>query len=400
MAAPPIVALEIGTSKIVALVGETREDNYIMITGTGECPSKGIRKGEIVDVNNASACVRRALDMAEENGKVSIREVVLAISGVHVQSMSNRGTVPILSKDGIIGEDDVEQVREVAKAVNLPTDREILHSLDQYYSLDDQDRVMKPEGMSGARLSHDMLVLHCVRSRLETSIRLVQSLSVDVDDVVFSGLCSGMSVLTPEHKRGGVVVVDLGGGATDYMAYASNVPAAAGVLGVGGDHVTNDIAMAFNISTSQAERLKRESGCATTGTVNRSQRLSMAPEVGFPGRSVNLSSLHSVIHARMEESLTIVRDRLSKEQALHHLGVGVVLTGGGAHLKGVVDLTEEIFQLPCEIGRPRGVTGVATVTDGPEYATCSGLVQYGFKAYSEKKRKPLFKQWLSSFVGG
>lgn len=388
MALPPIVALEIGTSKVIALVGEMREDSYIMITGVGECASRGVRKGEVTDVEAVTACVRTAMEGAEESGNVAIREVLLAISGAHVLSACNRGSVPVMNREGVIGADDVEQVRDVARAINLPGDREIIHSLSQHYTIDDQDRVVRPDGMMGARLTHEMLIVHVLRSRMETAVRIVQGLPMEVGDVVFGGLCSALAVMTPEQRKSGCVVIDMGAGTTDYMAYTGGVPAAAGVIGVGGDHITNDIAMAFNISSAQAERLKRESASALTGGVGRAQRVSLPPEVGFTSRSVPMGALNTVVHARVEETLSIVRGRLDRDGVLGHVGA-VVMTGGGARLRGLCELAEQILGKPCDVGRPRGVTGAAAVTDGPEYATCSGLVQYGFKEHSERRHEPL-----------
>ncbi len=234
MAAPPVVALEIGTSKTMALVGELREDNYIMITGSGETVSKGVRKGDVIDVDGAAESVKAALEMAEEIGKVTIRQVYLSFAGGHIQSLTNRGTVPIVSRDRVISDEDVAQVCQVARAVSLSQEREIFHSLSQQFEIDDHERVMRPEGMAGARLSHDMLILHCLRNRLETTVRMVRSIPIHVEDVVFSGLCSALAVLTPEQKKSGVVAVDLGAGKTDYVVYAGNVAVSAGVVAVGG----------------------------------------------------------------------------------------------------------------------------------------------------------------------
>ena len=233
MALPPVVAVEIGTSKTIALVGEMRDDGHVMVTGMGEQTSMGVRKGEIIDFENAVTGVRAALEKAEENGSVSIRQVYLAVSGGHIQSVVNRGLVPVGDKDGEVMDEDIEQVMNVARAVSLPPEREMLHTICQNFCIDDQERVVKPEGMAGARLSLDMLVLHGLRTRLHNTVRVVRSVPVDILDVAFSGLCSALSVLTPEQKQGGVVVIDLGGGITDYLAYSDGVVAGAGALAVG-----------------------------------------------------------------------------------------------------------------------------------------------------------------------
>jgi cell division protein FtsA len=287
--------------------------------------------------------------------------------------------VPVLDREQGITKEDIEQVMEVARAVNLPPDREILHTVCQHFRIDNQEKVLKPEGLEGAKLSVDMLVLHGVRARLNNTVRVAHRIPVRVQDVVFSGLCSALAVLTPDQKKSGVVCIDCGGGTTDYLAYSGGVVAAAGSLGLGGDHVTNDIATAFNIPSANAEVLKRQSGCAVVKVASPAQRTSLPPEVGFPGRSVSLRALHTVIHARTDEILGTVKKRLEKDGVLPHIGAGVVLTGGGAHLKGLAELGQRLFGLPCAVGRPRNMTGLATPTEGPEYATCSGLVQYGFR---------------------
>ncbi len=398
MAIAPIVALEIGTSKVIALVAEMREDGCVMITGIGEEPSAGMRKGEVVDLENAITCVRSVLAMAEESGKVSIRQVHLAVSGAHINSLVNRGTVPVLSKNGEITRDDIDQVMDVARAVNLPMEREILHTICEHFCIDDQERVVKPEGMEGARLSLDMLVVHGVRSRLNNTIKVVRSIPLDVQDVAFSGLCSALAVLSAEQKQSGAVVIDLGGGKTDYLAYAGGVVADAGVLGVGGDHITNDIVTAFNIPTSRAEIVKRESGCAVVRSAASSQRISLPSEVGFPGCTMNLRSLHMVINLRVTEMLEMIRNNLEVKGLLHHAGAGVVLTGGGAHLKNIETLVEDVFDLPCSIGKPRNVSGLAIATEGPEYATCCGLAQYGFRL-QDNRSTGSFRDWLKGLFG-
>lgn len=396
MAQAPIVGLEIGTSKVIALVGEMRDDGVVMITGVGERPSTGIRKGEINDLANATLCVQSVLALAEERSNVEVREVLLAVSGGHVQGLINHGTVPVIGGDGVIQADDVADALEVARAVNLPPEREVLHTISQYFYIDDDTRVTNPEGLSGAQLSVDMLAIHGVRNRLNNTVRAVRNVPVEVQDVAFSGLCSALSVLTAEQKRNGVVVIDLGGGKTDYVVYAEGVVAAAGVIGVGGDHVTNDVALAFNIPTAQAEVLKRESG--TVGASAGGADVVLAPEGSFAGRSVSLKDLNTVMHARVDELLTMIRRRVAQEDLMHHVGAGVVLTGGSARTSGIVGMAEGLFEMPCRVGKPRNVDGLTAAVNGPEYATVSGLVQYGFKA--ARDQSPPLKGLLGRLFGG
>ncbi len=381
----PVAALEIGTTKIIAMVGEMREDGTVMITGVGEHTSTGIRKGEVIDLENAVTCARVALEEAEKISKVALVGVHLCVSGGHIRGTIGSGSVPILSPDGVVSDDDVDEVSDIARAVSLADDRQVIHTMRRHFCIDDQGRLHKPEGMSGSKLSLDMLVLHGLRSQLQNSSRVVESIQLEVHDTVFSGLCSALSVLTAEQKKSGVVVIDLGGGTTDYVAYADGIVACGGSLGVGGDHVSNDVASAFNIPVARAEKLKKELGSATVSTVVEPDRMSLSAEVGFPERTINIGSMHVVINARMSETLSMVKKRLDDENILSMVGAGVILTGGGAHLKGITELAETVFGVPCSIGTPRGVAGITMAMDGPEYAACCGLVQYGFRVQGDSQ---------------
>jgi cell division protein FtsA len=379
----PVAALEIGTSKVIAMVGEMREDRTVMVTGMGECQSVGVRKGEIIDLENAMACVRSALESAEKTSNVFLGQVYLCVSGGHIRGRINSGTFPIIGSEGVVSEEDIDEVVDIARAVSLPDDRQVIHTIHRYFQIDDQEKIVSPEGMVGTTLGLDMLVLHGVRSLLTNSSRVVEQLQLEVNDIAFGGLCSALSVLTAEQKKSGALVVDLGGGTTDYMAYADGVATCGGSLGVGGDHVTNDIAQAFNISLPRAERLKKDMGRAIVAAVTEPARVSLPDEVGFQGRTVNVRSMHIVINARMKEIFEMVKKQLGDDNILRMVGAGVILTGGGTHLKGVTELAEKVFGVPCFVGSPRGITGIATVTDGPEYAACCGLLQYGFRVQGE-----------------
>lgn len=399
MALPPVVAIEIGTSKVVALVGEIRDDGHIVVTGIGEHPSSGVRKGEITDFDHALVCVRGALTGAEETGQVAIHQIHVALSGGHVEALVNRGTIPVNKPSEGVTEDDVAQVTEVARAVNLDADRKVMHSIGQIFYVDGE-RVGRPEGFEGETLALDMLILHAKQSHIRNTVRLLESIPMSVSDVAFGGLCSALAVLTPEQKEGGVLVIDLGGGTTTYAAYAGGTFATAGAVRLGGDHVTNDIALAFNIPRSQAERLKKESGSAGGDETVRGMRVEIPAEVGYPARSVSLASLHTVMHLRMQEILKLVREDIERQGFLHQFGAGVVLTGGGAHMKGILKLTEQLFRAPCTVGRPTGFSGLAAVSDRPEYSTVAGLVRYAFlNAERQRQGSPPFVKILRKLFG-
>jgi cell division protein FtsA len=384
MSVPPIVALEVGSTCVRAVIGESRDDGHVMITGLGECPSRGVRKGEIVDFDNALACVRSALQAAEENGQVTVNVVHLVVSGGHIRSLVNRGTVPIMNASREITAADMDHVMQTARAVSLPADRQILHTICQYFHVDDQEEVIDPEGMEGSKLGLDMLIIHGVLARLRNIVKVVRTVQMEVGDVAFGGLCSALAVLAAEDKEAGSVVIDLGGGTTDYVVYAHGAIAAAGAFSVGGDHITNDIAKGLRLPTAEAERLKQESGNAVVEMASRSQKVVLPVEAGAE-RAIKLSDLHTIIHLRMEETFELVKAQLVQQNLLHALGAGVVLTGGGAHLKNVVRLAEKVFGLPCRIGAPKGFAGLATVTEGPEYAAPVGMVRYGFKTSPQRR---------------
>jgi cell division protein FtsA len=328
-----------------------------------------------------------ALDAAEEMSNIYLHEVYLCVSGGHVCGMTNRGSTPITDADKIVSDYDIDQVIDIAKAVSIPNERQIIHTIHRYFSVDEQEKIISPEGMYGAKLSLDMLVLHGVRSLLVNSSRVVEQLQTEVNDTAFSGLCSALAVLTSEQKRRGAVVIDLGGGTTDYMAYTDGVAACGGSFGVGGDHISNDISLAFNIPLQRAEKLKKEHGCAIIAKETEPAKISLPADVGVANRIINMRSLHTVINARVNEIFEMVKKRLDDENVLPIIGAGVILTGGGAHLKGITDLAENVFGVPCFIGKPRGIAGVTTATDGPEYAACCGLVQYGLKVQGEHTEK-------------
>lgn len=379
MPAAPVVAIEVGTTKVVAVVGEMRDDGRLLFSGLGEHASKGVRKGEVIDLANAVVCVRGALQAAEESGQVTIREAHLALSGAHIQSQVTRGSIRVANPHEITRA-DIEQVMDLARAINLPPDREIIHTICQYFRIDDQKFVTNPEGLAGAKLSLDMLALHGVRTRLQNTVKVVESVPMDVADVAFSGLCAALAVLTPEQKETGVIVIDIGGGTTDFVAYIGKSLAIAGSLSVGGDHVTNDIALAFSVSMRQAESLKTETGSAVIEKVAPELTVELPPETGFPGRSVALSALHTVINARMDEIFRMVKAQLAQFDLQHQTGAGVALTGGGARMKGIVELAEEVFGLPCMVGRPVDADGITVLLDGPEYAAPVGMIRYGVRS--------------------
>lgn len=398
MGLAPVVALEIGTTKVVALVGELRDDNHIVITGMGMHDSTGVRKGEMVDFENARICVKAALGVAEDMAQVGIHQVHLALSGGDIQSLVNSGTTAISNSAEGVTRHDVEEVTDHARSVTLPPDRKVLHSIGQIFYVDNE-RVARPESFEGTQLSLDMLILHAHESHIRNTVRLLRDIQIEMIDTAFSGLCSALAVLTPEQKEGGVLVIDLGGGTTTYAAYAAGIFAAAGAYAIGGDHVTNDIALAFNIPRRQADRLKCEVGNALADEANRGARVAIPAEMGYQGRNVSLQGLQTVIHLRMMETFELILRDIERKGIIHQIGAGVVLTGGGAQMKGLVKLAERVFRgLPCMMGLPVGFSGLAAATDDPACASAAGLLRYAFKNATGGGRASVFSS-IRRFFG-
>lgn len=396
----PFAALEIGTSKVCALVGEPREDGNIMITGMGSCQACGVRKGVIVDLEKAADCVRTAIQEAEASGSVEIRQVYLVVNGEHIRGALNQGNVPVYDQNRGISADDIDDVYDIARAISLPHDNEILHTISQTYSVDGQAGIINPQGMHGASLSLDMLIVHGSRNIFYNTIKAAKGVGLEILDVAFSGLCSALATLTPEQKECGVAVIDLGAGTSSHVVYADKAIASMGVTAVGGDHITNDISQGFTISLSRSESLKQESGAAVPDTGDRFRRITIPSEVSFPACSVTACDLNTIINARMEETFMIIRNELEKQSLLQKIGAGIVLTGGGAHLQGVEALAEEIFKISCSVGKPRYYSGISTVHEGPEYAAPLGMLRFAIGSATKQTQenislKNLIKRWFS-----
>ncbi|MEI7899435.1 MAG: cell division protein FtsA [bacterium] len=384
MAIPPIAALEIGTSRTVLCVGEVNESGRMKITGVGSYPTTGVRKGQVIDLTQACVGVEAAAKQAEKMSAVSIWQVLLATSGGHIQSVVNPGMVTIRSADRVVSREDLEEVTENAQAIPLDNERQVLHTITQSFTVDEQPGIVKPEGMRCKMLTLNVMAVHGLKSRIDNAVSVTKSAQLEVTDVAFSGICAALAVLTPEQKRNGVVLVDLGGGTTNYIAYCNNVISAVGCIAVGGDHVTNDIAQAFNMTQTRAEELKRAEGCAVLDPEASARRVVLPAQIGFEERMLSCKALHTVINARMDEVFHVLRSKLDDAGVLPHVGGGVVLTGGGAYLRKVSDLAHRVFGLPCRIGVPVNVDGLDKAEQPSALSTAAGLVLYGQMTYEDR----------------
>ena len=370
------VGLEIGTSKICVVVGEVRADGAIKILGVGQAASRGVRKGEIVDFENAQACLHDALVRAEHRSDVMINNVFLAITGAHIESFNNRGTMRIPEEqDGITG-DDLEEVKEIARDVDIPQENVFLHSIVRNYYVDGQEGVDRPAGMLGKMLEADYHIIHCIKTRVQNTIRCVREIPLDVEDVVFSPFASAQVVLTQEHKDRGALLIDIGGGTTDFVMYSGGSISSSGCIGVGGDHITNDISVVMKIPLTKAERLKVKYGAAILSEGPDPEPIVIEDDPQLAGREIDPTLLNEIINARMTETLERLRNQISIDGELATLGAGVFLTGGCSKLDGLDKLAEQIFNLPVSRGNIDTMSGASAAFENPQYSTPMGLIRY------------------------
>src|SRR2546421_3844399 len=335
-----MVGLEIGTSKICVVVGEARPDGTIKLLGVGQAPSRGVRKGEIVDFETAMKCVHEAVVDAEQKSDVMIRSVYVAVAGSHIQSFNNRGCVMLPEDRDEIDEQDVEDVKINAREVSIPAQNAFLHSIIQHYQVDGQQGVLNPVGMLGQKLEADFHIIHGVRTRIQNTIRCVKELPLEVEDVVFGALASAQVVLTQHQKNLGALVIDVGGGTTDYIVYVDGAVKQSGVLAVGGDHITNDISMGLRIPMTRAEKLKIEEGSVTLGNCLPGETILLKDDSGFAGKEIERETLNTIINLRLPECFELLKRQLEEEAFINFTGAGVFISGGCRFLNSLATLAE------------------------------------------------------------
>jgi len=398
-----IVGLEIGTSKICAVVGEQNSDPAsagLNIVGLGQSPARGMRKGEIVDAALAEECVRNAIVEAEQMADVEIRSVYLGVTGGHIRGFNNRGVHPVVSADREISDDDVQDVIKNAKAINLPAENTVVHAVRQHFLVDGHDGITNPVGMLGARLEVDMHVVHGNTNRLQNSVRLVKGLQLEVEEIVFNGLASSLALLTSEQKELGALVIDIGGGTTDYVVYADGVIKHTGALALGGDHVSNDLGHGLKVPLSRAEKLKLEHGSALLDEAMKGRTLTLTNELGLPLKTINVEHLQRIMSLRLEEIFQIVAQDLEQAGFTDYLRAGVFLSGGCARSPQIAKLAEPVFQMPVSLGQTNSISGLKSALDQPEFVTAIGLAKFGSLKTRKREGKPSFAQGIKSTIAG
>src|SRR3954470_22134762 len=390
-----IVGLEIGTSKICAVVGELNSDaSGLNIVAVAQAKSRGGRKGEICDAPAAEEDVRQAIVEAEQMADVEIRSVYLAVTGGHLRGFNNRGVHPVVSADREISEEDVQDVIKNAKTINLPAQNHVIHAIRQHFLVDGQDGITNPVGMLGARVEVDVHVVHGNLNRLQNAIRTVKGLQLEVDDIVFNGLAASLALLTNEQKELGSLVIDIGGGTTEYVVYANGIIKHTGVLAVGGDHVSNDLAYGLKVSLSRAEQLKIEHGSAWVEDSVKGQTITPSTELGLPLKTINLEHLHRIMSLRLEEIFQLIGHDLGQAGAFEYLRNGVFLCGGGARIPEITRLAEQVLGLPVSAGQTNSISGLKSALDQPEFAAAIGLVKFGSLQQRKRAARSLFSNGI------
>jgi len=369
-----VVALDIGTSKIVAIVGEVQDDGEIEVIGFGSHPSRGLKKGVVVNIESTVSSIQRAIEEAELMAGCDIQSVYTGIAGSHIRSLNSHGIVGI--RDREVGPGDVERVIDAARAVPIPADQKILHVLPQEFIIDGQEGIRDPIGMSGVRLEARVHMVTGAASAAQNIVKCVQRCGLEVEDIVLEQLASSYSVLTDDEKELGACLVDIGGGTTDIAVFHDGAIKHTAVIPIAGDQVTNDIAISLRTPTQYAEEIKIKYACALSQLANRDETIEV-PSVGDrPPRRLARQTLGEVVEPRYEELFTLIANELRRSNFEDIIAAGIVLTGGSSKMEGAVELAEEVFHMPVRLGMPQFVTGLGEVVRNPIHATGVGILIY------------------------
>lgn len=371
------VGLDIGTSKIVAIVGKKNKEGLVEIVGIGSHPSKGLKRGVVVNIEATVNAIQRAIEEAELMAGCQIHSVYAGIAGSHIRSMNSHGIVAV--RDREVVQADIDRVIDAAQAVAIPADQKVLHILPQEYIIDNQEGIKEPLGMSGVRLEAKVHLVTCAVNAAQNIEKCVQKCDLEVDDIILEQLASSYAVLTDDEKELGVCMVDIGGGTTDMAIFTGGAIRHTAVIPIAGDQVTNDIAMALRTPTQNAEEIKIKYACALTQLAGADETIKV-PSVGDrPPRDLSRQALAEVVEPRYEELFTLIQSELRRSGFEDLIAAGIVLTGGTSKMEGAVELAEEIFHMPVRLASPQGVAGLADVVNNPMYATGVGLLMYGLK---------------------
>jgi cell division protein FtsA len=403
-----VVGLDIGTTKICAIVGEVKDDGRIDIIGIGSHPSKGLRKGVVVNIESTVESIKKAVEEAELMAGVDINTVYAGIAGGHIRSFNSRGVIAIKNRE--ISATDIDRVIDAAKAVAIPLDREVLHVLPQEFTVDDQDGIKEPLGMSGVRLEAEVHIITGAVTSAQNIVKSCNRAGLDVLDIVLEPLASSYSVLSSDEKELGVAVIDIGGGTTDIAIHMEGGIWHTAVLAIGGNHLTNDIAVGLRTPAGEAEKIKIKYGCALTSLVREDETIEVPSVGGRPPRILSRQVLSEIIEPRVEEIFGLAQREILKAGMEERVASGVVITGGSAIMDGIPEAAERVMEFPARRGVPMNIGGLVDVVNSPMYATGVGLVLFGAQEGRSGKGKRLgggnmftnvfgrMKDWVDGFL--
>jgi cell division protein FtsA len=374
-----IVGLDIGTHKVCAIVAEITEEGRLDVIGIGQTESKGLRKGVVINLDATIESIKKVVEEAELMAGVEIGTAYVGVAGTHIRGFNSRGVVAVSSKNRMIEREDVARSLEAAKAVSIPLDRDILHVLPQEFVVDDQDGIGDPTGMTGTRLEVNVHVITCSSTSAQNTVTCVNRAGLEASGTVLTQLAAAEACLTPDEKELGVAIVDIGGGTTDIAIFEKGSLWHTAVLQVGGEHFTNDVAVALRTPVNEAEKIKKKHGCALTSMVPEEDSIEVPSVGGRKPRIMARQLLGDVIQARAEEVCQMILTEIKRAGFERSLNSGVVLTGGGAILEGMPEIAEQILDMPVRRGTPAGIGGLVDVVASPVYSTAVGLVLCGHR---------------------
>lgn len=390
-----MVGIDIGTSKVVAIVGEATNDGNVNIIGIGSHPSQGLKRGVVVNIESTVQSIQNAVEKAELMAGCQIYSAYTGIAGSHIRSINSHGIVAI--RDREVTQTDVDRVIDAAKAVAIPADQKILHILPQEFIIDNQDSIREPVGMSGVRLEAKVHIVTGAVSAAQNIVKCLKRCGLTPNDIVLEQFASSQSILSDDEKELGVCMVDIGGGTTDIAIFTDGAIRYTAVIPIAGDQVTNDIAIALRTPARNAEDIKIKHGCALQDLADSSEMIDIPTTGDRPGRHLSRRALAEVVEARYEELFTLVAAEIRRSGLEDFIAAGIVLTGGASKVEGAVELAERIFKVPVRLGTPQFVTGLSEVIDNPIYATGVGLLLYGMQQ-RDNQREMLTQPGMKSLL--
>ena len=371
------MGLDIGTTKICCIIGEIIDDEKIDIIGLGQYPSRGLRKGVVVNIDSTVESIKNAVEEAELMAGCEIDSVYVGIAGGHINSLNSHGIIAVKGKE--ISEKDMERVIEAAKAIAIPLDREVIHVLPQEYIVDNQDGIKTPLGMAGVRLEAKVHIVTAAVTSAQNIVKCVNKAGLTVSDIALEQLASSESVLSQDEKELGVAMIDIGGGTSDLAIFYQGSIKHTAVLTIAGAQMPNDIAIGLRTPNSEAEKIKHSFGCAYSNLIEEGENIEVPSVGGREARTVSRQILGEIIEARTREMFELLDQKINESGYREIISSGIVLTGGASSMQGMAELAEDVFQSPVRVGKPFDLGGLIDVANNPMYATCTGLIQYGFK---------------------